>query len=149
MSSIVVLGAGIMATALATPLSDNGHQVRLVVYNHHRGHRSLPAHATPAAVYTTNTKASPNPTSRARTHDRVRVDRVDSQGVVTLRHAGRLHHIGIGRTYTGTCIKLLIQDLDITIIDATTGEVLRELTLNPDKDYQPIGQKKKKPEPSQ
>ncbi len=30
MSSIVVLGAGIMATALATPLSDNGHQVRLV-----------------------------------------------------------------------------------------------------------------------
>ncbi|WP_040158339.1 NAD(P)H-dependent glycerol-3-phosphate dehydrogenase [Nigerium massiliense] len=30
MSTIVVLGSGIMATALATPLHDNGHQVRLV-----------------------------------------------------------------------------------------------------------------------
>lgn len=30
MATIVVLGAGIMASALATPLADNGHQVRLV-----------------------------------------------------------------------------------------------------------------------
>lgn len=30
MATIVVLGSGIMATALATPLTDNGHQVRLV-----------------------------------------------------------------------------------------------------------------------
>ncbi|MGO1384962.1 MAG: NAD(P)H-dependent glycerol-3-phosphate dehydrogenase [Arachnia sp.] len=30
MASVVVLGSGIMATALAIPLSDNGHQVRLV-----------------------------------------------------------------------------------------------------------------------
>lgn len=30
MATIVMLGAGIMATALATPLTDNGHQVRLV-----------------------------------------------------------------------------------------------------------------------
>ena len=90
-----------------------------------------------------------DPTKTTTTHARVRVDRVDSQGVVTLRHAGRLHHIGIGRTYTGTCIKLMIQDLDITIINATTGEILRELTLNPDKDYQPIGQEMKRPEPSQ
>ncbi|QTO38510.1 transposase [Tessaracoccus sp. MC1865] len=119
------------------------------VYNHHRGHRSLPHHATPATVYTTTPKASPDPTQPGRPHDRVRLDHVDTQGVVTLRHAGRLHHIGIGRTYKGTCIKLLIQDLDITIINATTGEILRELTLDPHKDYQPIDPKKKKPEPSQ
>ena len=30
MTTIAVLGAGIMATALATPLTDNGHEVRLV-----------------------------------------------------------------------------------------------------------------------
>lgn len=30
MSTVAVLGAGIMATALATPLTDNGHEVRLV-----------------------------------------------------------------------------------------------------------------------
>ena len=30
MAVITVLGSGIMATALATPLTDNGHEVRLV-----------------------------------------------------------------------------------------------------------------------
>ena len=30
MATLAILGAGIMATALATPLTDNGHQVRLV-----------------------------------------------------------------------------------------------------------------------
>ncbi len=34
---------------------------------------------------------------------------------------------------------MLIQDLDIRIIDAATGELLRQLTLNPDRNYQPTG----------
>jgi hypothetical protein len=58
---------------------------------------------------------------------------------VTLRHNGRLHHIGVGRTHAGTYVRLLIQDLDITIINATTGEILRELVLDPTRDYQPTG----------
>jgi hypothetical protein len=33
----------------------------------------------------------------------------------------------------------VIQDLRIRIIHAATGELLRELTLNPTKDYQPTG----------
>jgi hypothetical protein len=57
----------------------------------------------------------------------------------TLRVAGRLHHIGVGRTYTGTRVLVLIQDLRIRIINAATGELLRELTLDPTKDYQPTG----------
>lgn len=32
---------------------------------------------------------------------------------------------------------LLIQDLDVRIVNAVTGELLRELTINTDKDYQP------------
>lgn len=32
---------------------------------------------------------------------------------------------------------MLIQDLDIHIINATTGEQIRELTLDPTKDHQP------------
>ncbi|MGE3812414.1 MAG: hypothetical protein AB7I24_12800 [Candidatus Nanopelagicales bacterium] len=32
---------------------------------------------------------------------------------------------------------MLIQDLDIRVVDALTGELLRTLTLNPDRDYQP------------
>lgn len=32
---------------------------------------------------------------------------------------------------------MLIQDLDIHIVHAHTGELLRQLTLDPTKDYQP------------
>jgi hypothetical protein len=35
---------------------------------------------------------------------------------------------------------MLIQDLDIHIINATTGELIRELILDPTKDYQPQNQ---------
>jgi hypothetical protein len=37
---------------------------------------------------------------------------------------------------------MLIEDHDIRIIDAATGELLRELTLNPNIDYQPQNTKK-------
>jgi hypothetical protein len=60
----------------------------------------------------------------------------------------RLHHIGVGRTYTGTRVLSLIQDLHIRIINAATGELLRELTLDQTKNYQPTrapkGPKRKK-----
>jgi hypothetical protein len=55
---------------------------------------------------------------------------------VTIRHAGHLHHIGIGRTHARTHVILLIQDLDIRIINASTGELLRELTIDTTRDYQ-------------
>jgi transposase InsO family protein len=106
-------------------------------YNHHRPHRSLPHQATPAAVYQTMPKATPAATRD--THHRVRHDRIDKTGCVTLRHNGRLHHIGIGRTHAGTHVILLIADLDIRVVDATTGELLRHLNLNTDHDYQPRG----------
>jgi len=106
-------------------------------YNHDRPHRSLPHQATPATAYTARPKA--DPANRTDTHNRVRRDHIDQAGVITLRVAGRLHHIGVGRTYTGTRVLVLIQDLRIRIIHATTGELVRELTLNPTKDYQPTG----------
>lgn len=51
----------------------------------------------------------------------------------------QLHRIGIGRTHAGTHILLLVQDLNIRIINTATGELLRDLTLNPDRIYQPTG----------
>jgi transposase InsO family protein len=108
-------------------------------YNHHRPHRSLEHRATPAAAYTARPKATPSTDRSRETHDRVRTDKIDRVGTVTLRHNGRLHHIGVGRTHAGTYVRLLVQDLDITIINATTGEILRELVLDPNRDYQPTG----------
>ena len=46
--------------------------------------------------------------------------------------------IGVGRTYARTPVLLLVEDLDVRIIDATTGELFRALTLDPTKPYQPI-----------
>ncbi|MCW2769479.1 MAG: Transposase [Aeromicrobium sp.] len=32
---------------------------------------------------------------------------------------------------------MLIDDLDVRVVNATTGELLRELTIDPSRDYQP------------
>ncbi|MGA1837668.1 IS481 family transposase [Herbiconiux sp. 11R-BC] len=108
-------------------------------YNNRRPHRSLPHHATPAARYQALPKAAPSPDS----HSRIRHDRIDKTGSVTLRLASRLHHIGIGRTHAGTHVLMLVDDHDVTVINATTGELLRQLTIDPTHDYQP--QKTEKP----
>ncbi|CUR60397.1 transposase [metagenome] len=108
-------------------------------YNHRRPHRSLPHRATPAARYTTLPKALPGESRDPDTHDRIRHDTVSKGGNITLRNNGKLHHIGIGRTFAGTCVIVLVQDLDIRILNAITGELLRELILNPHIDYQPTG----------
>jgi transposase InsO family protein len=107
-------------------------------YNQRRPHRSLPHRSTPAVAYQARPKATPG-SRDGDTHDRVRTDRVHTAGTVTLRTGGRLHHIGVGRTYAGTSVLLIIQDLQIRIINAATGELLRELTLDPARDYQPTG----------
>jgi transposase InsO family protein len=108
-------------------------------YNQHRPHRSLPHRATPATAYTTRPKATPGADRSGDTHDRVRFDRIDNVGTVTLRVNGRLHHIGVGRTHARTHVILLVHDLDVRVIDAATGELLRELVIDPTRDYQPTG----------
>ena len=109
-------------------------------YNDHRPHRSLEHRATPATVYTTRPKATPSTGDRDEdTHDRVRHDKVDKAGKITWRYHGQMYSIGIGRTHTGTRVIVLSQDLDIRIIDAATGELLRELILDTSKRYPPTG----------
>ena len=46
--------------------------------------------------------------------------------------------IGIGRPHARTRVICLAKDLDIRIIDAVTGEILRTLTLT-SRTYQPTG----------
>ena len=124
------------------------------LYNNARPHRALPHRATPATpatAYNARPKAGPGDRSTD-IHARVRTDRVDTSGKVTLRHSGRLYSIGIGRTHARTRVLLLVEDLEIRIIDAATGELLRDLTLNPDNRYQALGRppgppKSNEPEP--
>jgi hypothetical protein len=106
-------------------------------YNNDRPHRSLPHRATPATIYQRLPKATPTGTRDADTHERVRRDRVDNAGSITLRVQGRLHHIGIGRTHARTHVIILAHDLNVRVVNATTGELLRELTIDQNRDYQP------------
>jgi Integrase core domain len=106
------------------------------IYNHQRPHRSLPHRATPATAYQARPRATPG-SQPAATHDRVRADIIDTNGTVTLRTGGRLHHIGVGRTHARTRVLLLARDLHIRVINAATGELLRDLILDPARDYQP------------
>jgi Integrase core domain len=108
-------------------------------YNHRRPHRSLPHRSTPATTYQARPKASPGIDRTGDTHHRVRHDTISKAGTLTLHVHGQLRHIGIGKTYAGTYVLLLVQDLHVRVINASTGEPLRELTIDPRRDYQPTG----------
>ena len=104
-------------------------------YNHIRPHRAL-GRRTPAQAYAARAKAAPTGTPLDTGHWRTRHDRIDASGVFTLRHNSRLHHIGLGRRHAGVRVLVLARDLDIRVL-TTDGELLRKLTLDPSRDYQP------------
>lgn len=105
-------------------------------YDDVRPHRAIDRR-TPAEAFAARPKAAP---SRAPIPEgyRVRRDRIDAAGGVTLRHDSRLHHIKVGRRHAGKRVLMLVAGLDIRIVD-TDGELLRALTLDPGKAYQPLG----------
>jgi hypothetical protein len=105
-------------------------------YNHHRPHRAL-AGQTPLMAFSARLHAHPADPIPA-PHFRVRHDHVDQGGKVTLRYLSRLHHIGVGRAHGGELVHLLIANQDVRIL-ADDGSLLRQLTLDPSRDYQPRG----------
>jgi hypothetical protein len=107
-------------------------------YNHRRKHRSL-NRRTPAEAYAARAKASPEHNNGG--HFRIRDDTVHATGSVTLRRGGRMHHIKLGTALAGTHVRMLVHDLHVIVIDRDTGEILRELDIDPTKDSQPRGVK--------
>lgn len=106
-------------------------------YNTQRPHRAR-GRLTPAEAFNARIKATPTaPAFAPPTHFRVRRDKIDKAGRITLRYRSRLLHIGIGRAHKHTRVLILVADLDVRILN-TDGELLRALTLDPTRDYQPI-----------
>jgi transposase InsO family protein len=107
-------------------------------YNEVRPHRAK-GRITPRAAFEARDKAGPSgPKIRLGVGVRVRQDRIDKNGKVTLRHRSRLHHIGVGHAHNGKRVILLVDDLDVRVV-TVDGELLRHLTLDPSRDYQPQG----------
>jgi transposase InsO family protein len=105
-------------------------------YNEVRPHREI-GRRTPAEAFAAREKSWPRGPKIDAAGHRIRHDKIDKSGVVTLRYRGRLHHIGVGRAYAGWRVVLLVDGRHIRILGAD-GSPLRRLELDPSRDYQPM-----------
>ena len=102
-------------------------------YNHTRPHRSLGG-KTPHEAYESGIKATPDqpPITHAW---RIRHDHVDKDGKVSLRRAGKMHHLGVGRTHRHTPVLILVDKTSVTITNEQTGELLSQHQIDENKSY--------------
>lgn len=103
------------------------------LYNTQRLHKAI-GRRTPHAAYMALEKLTPVP--QPQSEYRVRNDTVDKFGKLTLRYAGALRHLGMGITYSGVPVRMIIDDTEVTVIDRKTGEILRYFKIDPSKNYQ-------------
>ena len=105
-------------------------------YNDVRPHRAK-NRITPRAAYTARVTARPSATPVHNAGEfRIRHHRVDQTGKVTLRYAGKLRHLGIGRAHKGRHVLLLVDDRDVRVL-TTDGEYIAELQIDPHRTYPP------------
>jgi transposase InsO family protein len=105
-------------------------------YNNRRPHRAL-NRQIPLAVFNALLKAKPT-MAPAPTDHRVRRDKIDAFGRVTLRYLGRLRHIPVGNAHKNRKVRLLVAGPDVRIL-TDDGTLLRALTIDPNRNYQPLG----------
>ena len=101
-------------------------------YNEHRPNRAV-QRSTPGQAYRALPKASP---ARApHSYYRLRYDHVDTGGKVSIRHAGRMHHLGIGTAHRGKEILAITDTASVTVIELRTGEILSTHDIDPARAY--------------
>jgi transposase InsO family protein len=103
-------------------------------YNERRPHRAL-HRRTPGDAYRATPKAAPASNGHPQGHYRLRYDRLDTKGKMSLRRAGRMHHLGIGTIHARKRVLALADHTHITVIELETGEVLSTHLIEPDKTY--------------
>lgn len=65
----------------------------------------------------------------------MRHDTFDQFGKLTLRRAGQLHHLGVGRSHAKQDVLIHIDKCETTVADKATGEILGTYDINPDSNY--------------
>jgi transposase InsO family protein len=103
------------------------------VYNNQRPHRSLNG-KTPAEAYKARPKASPRMDPQLEI-PRPLNNRVDPWGKVSIRVAGRMRHVGVGREHKGKPVWVLMNSKLVIVTDKRTGEILSENKVEPSKSY--------------
>ena len=104
-----------------------------LAYDEARPHRAL-GRRTPAEAYRASPKAHPAGRG-ARGHLRLRYDLVDKGGRITLRRAGRLHHLGIGAAHVRKRVLAIVDEREVTVVDLGTGELLSSHRIEPERGY--------------
>jgi len=104
-------------------------------YNQQRPHRSVDGR-TPLQAFQARLKAGPALLTPPVQY-RVRRDKLDSGGRVTIRYLGRLRHLHVSYKHRGRAVTLLVAGPHLRVV-ADDGSILRELTLDPTRDYQPV-----------
>jgi transposase InsO family protein len=104
-------------------------------YNQQRPHRSVDGR-TPFQAFHARLKAGPALLTPPVQY-RVRRDKLDSGGRVTIRYLGRLRHLHVSYKHRGRAVTLLVAGPHLRVV-ADDGSILRELILDPSRDYQPV-----------
>ena len=104
-------------------------------YNQDRPHEAAGG-KTPLQAFEAKLKAHPALPASA-VHYRVRRDRLDARGKVTVRYLGRLRHLYVSHKHRRQPVTLLIAGPHLQAL-AEDGSILRELTLDAARDYQPM-----------
>jgi len=102
-------------------------------YNEQRPHRAV-GRTTPGEAYRATPKAMAAG-SRAEGHFRLRYDVADGKGTITLRRAGRLHHLNIGAAHARQRVLAIVDEHEVTVVALDTGEVLSTHLIEPDRRY--------------
>lgn len=103
-------------------------------YNEQRPHRALGRRA-PGEAYRATPKAAPASNGHPTGHYRLRYDRLDTKGHMSLRRAGRMHHLGVGYAHARKRVLAFADDHQITVAELHTGELLSRHLIEPNKTY--------------
>jgi transposase InsO family protein len=104
------------------------------IYNQQRPHREL-ARRTPDTAYAALPKAAPATTTGQPGHYRLRYDVLDTLGKMSLRRAGRMHHLGVGATHARKRVLAIPDDTTVTVTQLETGEILSTHDIDPTRSY--------------
>ncbi len=108
-----------------------------VYYNQQRPHSSARGQ-TPFQAFHARLKAHPTRASSADQY-RVRRDKLDGYGKVTIRYLGRLRHLYVSYKHKREPVTLLVAGAHIKVV-AQDGSILRDLTLDARRGYQQVTQ---------
>lgn len=104
-----------------------------IIYNTQRPHKALEMR-TPQSSYEATIKATPK-VAKDKEHYRVRHDNVDQFGKISLRRAGKMHHLGVGIENQFKKVYVVVDHYKISVVEKKTGEVLSKHIIEPTRTY--------------